>query len=136
MPDTTGNRSNLAAYRGQPFTIKADQQKAYTALHFFGTSADGTGGGTYTLRFADGTSETATFNFPDWCGNPTAPTHIAIGRFTGRNTTRGGMDGATCAIFHVTVEHLGRERGQDAHHDRHAAGRPTQAGTCRPTSWP
>ena len=103
LPDTTGNRLNLAAYRGQPFTIKADQQKAYTRLHFFGTSADGTGGGTYTLRFADGTTETATFNFPDWCGNPTAPTHIALGRFTGRNTTSGGMDGATCAFFHVVV---------------------------------
>lgn len=103
MPDTTGNRLNMAAFRGQPFTIKQDQQKAYTRLHFFGATADGSGGGPATLRFADGATEQVTVNFPDWCGNPTAPTHIALGRFTGRNTTSGGMDGAQCAIFHVTT---------------------------------
>ena len=54
MPDTTGTVANLAEYRGQTLTLDPADQKNYTKLHFFGTTADGTGTGTYTFKYDDG----------------------------------------------------------------------------------
>jgi hypothetical protein len=103
MPDTSGVKPNFAGFRGQSLTLKADIQKPYTRIHFFGTTADGSGGGDVTLRFADGRTQLVNVQFPDWCGNPptAANRHLAIGRMTGRYRSNGSMDTAPCSVFHV-----------------------------------
>ena len=103
MPDTTGVKPNFAGFRGQSLTLKADIQKPYTRIHFFGTTADGSGGGNVTLRFADNTTQLVNVQFPDWCGTPPtdANRHLAIGRLPGRNRANGSTDTAQCSIFHV-----------------------------------
>ena len=57
MPDTTGNVPNLAEFRGQPLDLRDEHQKAYTRIHFFGTTADGSGGGDFVLHFDDGSTQ-------------------------------------------------------------------------------
>jgi beta-xylosidase len=103
MPDTTGNVANLAEYRGQTLTLDPADQKNYAKLHLFGTTADGTGTGTYTFKYDTGPDTTATVTFPDWCGSVSPPAHIAIGPGTGRYTPA-GQDGARCSIYHVAVD--------------------------------
>ena len=51
MPDTSGNLPNLAAFEGQTLPLAAGDQKAYTRIHFFGTTADGSGGGDFLLTY-------------------------------------------------------------------------------------
>ena len=87
MPDTTGNVANLAQYQGQTLDLREEQQKAYTRIHFFGTTADGSGGGAFTLRFDDGSTQTVPdVDWPDWCQSGNAQAHIAIGPGSGRWT--------------------------------------------------
>ena len=100
MPDTSGTKPNLADFRGQTLTLDPSDQKLYTKLHFFGTTADGTGGGTFTLKYDTGPDATVAVTFADWCGSATAPVHVAIGPFTQRYRTT-GSDGARCSIYHV-----------------------------------
>jgi regulation of enolase protein 1 (concanavalin A-like superfamily) len=102
MPDTSGTKANLAEFRGQTLTLDPSDQKEFTKLHFFGTTSDGSGGGTFTLKYATGEDATVLVNFSDWCGTPADPAHIAIGRMTQRYRTTGG-DGAQCQIYHVEV---------------------------------
>jgi hypothetical protein len=106
MPDTTGNQKNLAAMRGQVFTLRTEDQKPYSKLHFFGMTADGgPAGGDFTLTYGDGT--TATINdvqWPDWCAGPTEKAHWAIGPLTQRYRANGGGDGARCGIFHFQAD--------------------------------
>jgi regulation of enolase protein 1 (concanavalin A-like superfamily) len=103
MPDTSGARSNLADFRGQTLTLDPSDQKNYTKLHFFGTTADGTGGGTFTLKYDTGADATVAVTFADWCGSPAAPIHVAIGPMTQRYRTT-GSDGARCSIYHVAID--------------------------------
>ncbi len=104
MPDTTGNVANLAQYRGQTLDLREEQQKAYTRIHFFGTTADGSGGGAFTLRFDDGSTQTVPdVDWPDWCQSGNAQAHIAIGPGSGRWTPT-GEDGAPCSIFHRSAD--------------------------------
>lgn len=102
MPDTSGDKPNFASFTGKTYTLDPADQKLYSKLHFFGTTADGAGGGTFTLRYTDGTTAQTTVNFADWCAAGTATAHIAIGPLSGRNTTT-GSDGARCSIFHAPV---------------------------------
>ena len=102
MPDTTGTVANLAEYRGQTLTLDPADQKNYTKMHLFGTTADGTGTGTYTFKYETGADTTASVTFPDWCGTVTPPAHIAIGPLSGRYTPT-GSDTARCSIYHVEV---------------------------------
>ena len=103
MPDTTGNVANLAEYRGQTLALDPADQKNYTKIHLFGTTADGTGTGTYTFKYETGADTTASVTFPDWCGSVTPPAHIAIGPLSGRYTPT-GSDGARCSIYHVALD--------------------------------
>ena len=103
MPDTSGTKANLADFRGQTLTLDPSDQKNYTKLHFFGTTADGTGGGTFTLKYDTGADATVAVTFADWCGSATAPVHVAIGPFTQRYRTT-GSDTARCSIYHVAID--------------------------------
>jgi beta-xylosidase len=103
MPDTTGTKPNLAAFRGQMLTLRTQDQKPYAKLHFFGTTADGgPAGGDFVLRYSDNTTATVQIRFPDWCGQATASAHFAIGPLSQRYRTTGG-DGARCAIYHFPI---------------------------------
>ena len=99
MPDTSGNLPNLAAFGGQTLTLPPDDRKAYTRIHFFGTTADGSGGGDFLLTYADGSTQSVPVSFPDWCQSG----HWAIGPLSKRWTPT-GQDGAPCGIFHVPAE--------------------------------
>jgi hypothetical protein len=96
MPDTTGNLPNLAAFEGQVLTLRPEDQKNYAKIHFFGTSADGSGGGNFTLNYEGGATQTVAVSFPDWCSSG----HWAIGPLSKR-WRPGTSDGAPCGIFHV-----------------------------------
>ena len=72
MPDTSGTKPNLAEFRGQTLTLDPADQKNFTKLHFFGTTADGSGGGTFTLKYDTGPDQTVAVAFADWCATPTA----------------------------------------------------------------
>ena len=108
MPDTTGNVPNLAMFSGQTLPLLTNDQKPYSRLHFFGTTADGSGGGEFTLTYqaANGTNVTRQLDvsFPDWCGSPTEAAHIAIGPMTKRWRANNGQDGAPCSIYHVALD--------------------------------
>ena len=99
MPDTSGNLPNLAAFGGQTLTLAADDRKGYTRIHFFGTTADGSGGGDFLLTYSDGSTQSVPAAFPDWCQSG----HWAIGPLSKRWTPT-GSDGAPCGIFHVPAE--------------------------------
>lgn len=103
MPDTTGKVDNFAGFNGQTLELASGMQRQYTKLHFFGTTADGAGGGDFTLIYADDSTETVNVSFADWCQGPSAGSHIAIGPIPGRYT-RTGDDGAPCSIFHRPVD--------------------------------
>lgn len=104
MPDTTGTKPNFAGFNGQTLDLPQAYQQKYSKLHFFGTTADGAGGGTFTLNYVEGGSSTVTINYPDWCQGGNANAHIAIGPVPGRYTSGGsGSDGANCSIFHYPV---------------------------------
>jgi hypothetical protein len=104
MPDTTGTKPNFAAMRGQVFTLLAADQKAYTKLHFFGTTSDGgPAGGNFTLRYSDDTTATVNVQWPDWCGNGNDTAHYAIGKLSGRYRANTTGDGAGCGIYHFPV---------------------------------
>ena len=130
MPDTTGNVANLAEYRGQTLTLDPADQKTYTKLHFFGTTADGTGrAATYTLQLRRrARTRPSSVTFPDWCGSVTPPAHIAIGPLSGRYTPT-GSDGARCSIYHVAVDNPAPTRKLVSVHA--AAATPTPAGNAR-----
>jgi PKD repeat protein len=104
MPDTSGNVPNLAAFRGQTLTLRQQDQKPYSKVHFFGTTTDGgPAGGDFLLRYSDATTQTVKVEFRDWCGpQDSAAHHVAIGPMSQRYRTTGG-DGARCAIYHVPV---------------------------------
>ena len=102
MPDTTGNVDNFAGFNGQTLELSTGQQRKYTKLHFFGTTADGAGGGDFTLIYTQGADAKVTVNFADWCQGPTQDSHYAIGPIPGRYTLTGD-DGAPCSIFHLPV---------------------------------
>jgi hypothetical protein len=95
MPDTTGNLPNLAAFEGQVLTLRPEDQKSYAKIHFFGTTADGSGGGDFKLTYDDGSTQTIAVSFPDWCTSG----HWAIGPLSKR-WRPGTSDGAPCGIFH------------------------------------
>ncbi len=103
MPDTTGTKPNLAEFRGQTLALVEADQKNFQRLHFFGTTADGSGGGTFTLSYDTGPDQTVAVSFADWCGSATLPTHIAIGPMTRRWRVT-GEDGARCSIYHVALD--------------------------------
>jgi PKD repeat protein len=112
MPDTTGNVANLAEYRGQTLDLREELQKPYTKIHFFGTTTDGSGGGDFTLRFDDGTTQVVQdVNWPDWCQSGTPAAHIAVGPLSGRWTTT-GQDGAGCSIFHFPATIAAANQGK------------------------
>jgi cytochrome c len=102
MPDTSGNVPNLAAFRGQTFTLRPEDQKQYSKIHFFGTTTDGgPAGGTFVLRYGDGSAQSILVQFSDWCGpQNSAAHHWAIGPLPRRWRTE-GEDGAPCGIYHV-----------------------------------
>jgi hypothetical protein len=104
MPDTSGTKPNLADFRGQTLTLDPSDQKNYTKLHFFGTTADGTGGGTFTLKYDTGADATVAVTFAAWCGSATAPVHVAIGPLSQRYRATGNSDGARCSIYHVAID--------------------------------
>ena len=102
MPNTSGTVANLAEFRGQTLPLREEDQGQYSAIHFFGTTADGgPAGGDFTLRYSDGTTATVNVLFPDWCQMGAAGYHGAIGPLSHRHTPT-GQDGAPCGIFHET----------------------------------
>ena len=64
MPDTTGNEPNFAAFQGQMLTLREEDRGNYTRIHFFGTTADGSGGGDFLLTYDDGSTQTVAASFP------------------------------------------------------------------------
>ena len=99
MPDTSGNQPNFAAFQAQLLTLRDEDRGNYTRIHFFGTTADGSGGGDFVLTYADGSTQNVAVSFPDWCQSG----HRAIGPLSKRWTPT-GQDGAPCSIFHVPAE--------------------------------
>jgi hypothetical protein len=70
MPDTSGAEANVAVARGQTFSFAdADRATAHT-LHVIAFASDGDATGTFTLHFADGTTETHEVAIPDWGAGP------------------------------------------------------------------
>ena len=105
MPDTTGNVPNLAKFLGQRVDLFEADQKAYTRVHFFGTTTDGgPAGGSFVLTYDDGSTQAIDVRFIDWCQTQNTPArHTAIGPLSGRWTSS-GQDTAPCSIFHVPAE--------------------------------
>jgi beta-xylosidase len=104
MPDTTGTTANFANFRGQTLPLRPADQRVYSKIHFFGTTADGSGGGNFVLRFSDGSQQVVNVGFDDWCAaSQTAAEHIAIGPLPGRYQRTGG-DSAPCSIFHAPAD--------------------------------
>ena len=65
MPDTSGNVPNLAAFRGQTLTLRPEDQKPYSKIHFFGMTTDGgPAGGDFVLRYSDNTTQTIRVDVP------------------------------------------------------------------------
>ena len=106
MPDTTGTVPNLAAFRGQTLPLRQADQRVYSKIHFFGTTADGNGGGDFLLRFSDGSQQIVPVAFADWCAPTNTPAHhVAIGPLSQRyRPTPQNSDGARCAIYHVPAD--------------------------------
>jgi hypothetical protein len=103
MPNTSGTVANLAAFHGQTIFLRPSEVGAYTNVHFFGTTTDGgPAGGDFILHYSDGSTESRTVQFRDWCnaGTATPAHHIAIGPLTHR-WTETSQDGAPCGIYHV-----------------------------------
>jgi hypothetical protein len=102
MPDTSGTKPNFAGFKGQVLTLRDVDQKAYTKLHFFGTTTDGgPAGGTFVLRYSDDTTANVPVQFPDWCNlGSFTDAHWAIGPLNGRYRKNTTGDGARCGIFH------------------------------------
>jgi hypothetical protein len=103
MPNTSGTVANLAAFHGQTVILRATETSPYAKVHFFGTTTDGgPAGGDFVLHYTDGTTDTRTVRFRDWCnaGTATPDHHIAIGPLTHR-WTESSQDGAPCGIYHV-----------------------------------
>ena len=109
MPDTTGTVPNFAGFNGQTLELAAGMQRQYERLHFFGTTADGAGGGDFTLIYADDSKATVNVSFADWCQSASAGSHIAIGPIPGRYTETGD-DGAPCSIFHRPIDNPHKDR--------------------------
>ncbi|MGH2947889.1 MAG: OmpL47-type beta-barrel domain-containing protein, partial [Solirubrobacteraceae bacterium] len=106
MPNTSGTVANLAEFRGQTLTLREEDRGVFPRVHFFGTTADGSGGGDFTLSYSDGTSETVNVFFPDWCQMGTTDEHHpAIGPLSHRHTPT-GQDGAPCGVFHMPADGL------------------------------
>jgi hypothetical protein len=104
MPNTSGTVANLAEFRGQTLTLREQDQGVFPRVHFFGTTADGSGRGDFTLTYSDGTTKTINVFFPDWCQmGSTGVHHAAIGPLSHRHTPT-GQDGAPCGIFHVPAD--------------------------------
>jgi hypothetical protein len=104
MPDTTGTKPNLAAFQGQVLELRPEDQKAYSKIHFFGTTTDGgPAGGDFVLRYSDDSTQTITVRFPDWCSGSNETAHWAIGPLSQRYRTE-GSDGARCGIFHFPAD--------------------------------
>ena len=104
MPDTTGTMPNLAEFRGQTLTLDPADQKTFSKLHFFGTTADGSGGGNVHAQLrrrldADRRRSTSRTG----AARPTARRTSRSARMTQRYRTTGG-DGARCSIYHVAVD--------------------------------
>jgi PKD repeat protein len=105
MPNTSGTVPNLAAFHGQTVVLRDPERLEYSTVHFFGTTTDGgPAGGDFILTYDDGSTQTSTVRFRDWCdpGDPTELHHIAIGPLSQRYRTD-GADGARCGIYHVPV---------------------------------
>jgi hypothetical protein len=66
--DTSGATPNVAVAHGQAFTLPAPG--SMSAVHVFGFASDGDATGTFTLRFADGTTERHEVAIPDWGAPP------------------------------------------------------------------
>lgn len=115
MPDTRGVVPNLASFAGQEFVLPEAQRKAYSKIHYFGSTTDAAGGqpsgGEFTLTFADGTTETVLVRFRDWVQTGgDANDHIAItsaGRYT-----RTGTQGTPFHIFHRPIAVSEANRGK------------------------
>jgi PKD repeat protein/glucose/arabinose dehydrogenase/type 1 glutamine amidotransferase len=109
MPDTSGVEPNLAAMHGQTFTLPAADRRAYDTLHAFGLATDvgqGRGSGTFTLTYADGSTEQVTVAMQDWGfpGPETADHHIGIGPIPYRYSTVGrDMPGVPFHVYHTVV---------------------------------
>ena len=137
VPDAGHDRRRARtwpAFRGQPFTIKADSRRPTRGCTGSARPPTARGGGDVTLRFADGTTRDGHGQLPGLVRQPDGrPSHIAIGRFPGRNRP-GGAGRRDVRDLPRHVDDLRRQRRQDARHDRHAAGtnnNPT--GDARPT---
>ena len=71
MPDTSGEVPNLASFAGQTLELREEDQKAYSQIHFFGTTTDGgPAGGDFVLHYADDSTQTIQVRFRDWCASP------------------------------------------------------------------
>ena len=109
MPDTSGAVPNLAGMHGQTFTLAEGERGAYDTMHVFGLATDvgqGRGSGTFTLEYADGSSQQVTVALQDWGypGAETADHHIGIGPIPYRYNTQ-DRDGAPVPfhIYHAVV---------------------------------
>ena len=90
MPDTTGNDPNLAKFLGQRVDLFDADQKAYTRVHFFGTTTDGgPAGGNFTLTYDDGSDPDDRRPLHRLVPDPEhAARHTAIGPLSGRWTAQ------------------------------------------------
>ena len=104
MPDTSGAAANIAVARGQTFTLDGLQRAGYSTLDVFGASSDGVGTGTFTLTFADGSTEQHSVTLPDW-GSPGTESdtqHVAFS--TPYRHAPGGNDAPVpFRIYHAVV---------------------------------
>lgn len=104
MPDTSGSVPNIAAAQGQTFTLDGTERAGYSTLDVFGASSDGVGTGTFTLTFADGSTEKHTVSLPDWGSPGTESDTLHVAFSTAYRHTPGGNDAPVpFRIYHAVV---------------------------------
>ena len=104
---------------GQPFTIKQDQQKPYTRLHFFGATRRRLGRRRRT-RCASPTARTETVNvqLPGLVRHPDHSDGTSRSAASRAATPPAAAWTARSARSSTSRRHLGRERGQDVRRAR------------------
>jgi hypothetical protein len=106
MPDTAGKAPNVASFSGQTLDLRAADRGVYSKAHFFGFTADGSGGGDVTFKYAGGEEEKARVAFDDWgCQEAAANTRRTVirARFRRSTTSTGAPGGIGFCIYHVEI---------------------------------
>lgn len=92
----------LPASPGAVITLPTAQQKVYSTLIMLGTAVNGSHTGAVVVTYGDGTSDTFSQTFSDWCGfGSNQFESIAVGGIQ-RINADGTLNGASCNLYAYT----------------------------------